>query len=163
MRWRLTAKLWTVRHSAARDLLTIELYQTILKAQGVTMATSSFLGGSHIPEEINGKDVHALGPSDNSDSGSDAIGAYGDDELTSDTDAAGTGERASVGRVGEEPDADILPDRIEPVTGLVSADELEDLAGNDASDLRDLEDLVDGSHDLGADEGGEEGGPSRNT
>jgi len=117
------------------------------------MATSSILGGSHMPEEINGKDVHALGPSDNSDSGSDAVGAYGDDELSSDTDAAGTGERASVGRIGEQPNADILPDRIEPVTGLVSAaDDREDLPGDDASanDLRDLEGLADDSEDLDA-------------
>lgn len=116
------------------------------------MATSSLLGGSRLPEEISGKDVHALGPSDNSDSGSDAAGAYGDDELASDTDAAGTGERASVGRVGEQPDADILPDRIETVAGGVSADDLEDLAGADtrAPDLRDLEGLVDDSEDLDA-------------
>lgn len=131
------------------------------------MATSSILGGSQMPEEISGKDVHALGPSDNSDSGSDAVGAYGDDELASDTDAAGTGERASVGSVGDQLDADILPDRIEPVTGLVSADELEDLAGDDANDLRDLEDLADDSEDLDAaqdearDEGDEEAGPRR--
>ena len=130
------------------------------------MATSSILGGSHMPEEINGKDVHALGPSDNSDSGSDAVGAYGDDELSSDTDAAGTGERASVGRIGEQPNADILPDRIEPVTGLVSADEVEDLAGDDdiTNDLRDLEDLADDSQPRDTDEGkegGEKVAPSR--
>lgn len=58
-------------------------------------------------------------------------------------------------RVGEQPDADILPDRIEPVTGLASADELDDLAGDDASDLRDLEDLAEDSQDWHADEGGE--------
>jgi hypothetical protein len=71
----LTAALLTVSQGAAHRFFTIYFYQPILKAQGVTMATSSISGGSHIPEEINGKDVHALGPSDNSDSGSDAIGA----------------------------------------------------------------------------------------
>lgn len=126
------------------------------------MATSSILGGSHLPEEISGKDVHSLGPSDNSDSGSDAVGAYGDDELASDTDAAGTGERASVGSVGEQPDADILPDRIEALAGGVSADELEDLAGDDTSvnDLRDLEDL-DAAQDEARGEDDEEAGPRR--
>jgi len=127
--------------------------QSILKAQGATMATSSILGGSQMPEEISGKDIHALGPSDNSDSGSDAVGAYGDDELASDSDAAGTGERASVGTVGDQPDADILPDRIEQVTGVDSGDDLDDMAGDDVNDLRDLEDLADDSEDLDADEG----------
>jgi len=117
------------------------------------MATSSILGGSQMPEEISGKDIHALGPSDNSDSGSDAVGAYGDDELASDSDAAGTGERASVGTVGDQPDADILPDRIEQVTGVDSGDDLDDMAGDDVNDLRDLEDLADDSEDLDADEG----------
>jgi hypothetical protein len=114
------------------------------------MATSSILGGSHMPEEISGKDVHALGPSDNSDSGSDAVGAYGEDELDSDTDAAGTGERASVGTLGDQPDADILPDRIEPVTGLEVGEELEEIAGDDVNRLNDVEDLADDSEDLDA-------------
>lgn len=121
------------------------------------MATSSILGGSQMPEEISGKDIHALGPSDNSDSGSDAIGAYGDDELASDSDAAGTGERASVGTVGDQLDADILPDHIEQVTGVDSVDDLDDMASDDASDLSEVEDLADDSEDLAADQG-EEGG-----
>lgn len=77
------------------------------------MATSSFLGGQHVPEHVRGKDTNALGPSDNSDSGSDAQGAYGDEEMSSDSDAAGTGERASVGPGLEAFDTDILPDHIE--------------------------------------------------
>ncbi|MBT9475566.1 hypothetical protein [Polaromonas sp.] len=131
------------------------------------MATSSILGGSQMPEEISGKDVHALGPSDNSDSGSDAVGAYGDDELASDTDAAGTGERASVGTIGDQPDADILPDRIEPVIGQMVGDELEEMAGDDVSGLSEVEDLADDSEDLDAEEnqardkGDEEAGPFR--
>jgi hypothetical protein len=122
----------------------MEACKSILETQGAPMATSSILGGSHMPEEISGKDVHALGPSDNSDSGSDAVGAYGEDELDSDTDAAGTGERASVGTVGDHPDADILPDRIEPVTGP------EEIAGDDVESLNDVEDLADDSEDLDA-------------
>lgn len=77
------------------------------------MATSSILGGSHVPEEAIGKDDSALGTSDNSDSGSDVQGAYGDSELASDTDAAGTGERAGVGTSTERANADILPDHLE--------------------------------------------------
>ena len=81
------------------------------------MATSSILGGSKAPEEISGKDVQALGPSDNSDSGSDAVGAYGEDELSSDSDAAGTGERASAALDIEETDTDILPDHVDQAYG----------------------------------------------
>lgn len=77
------------------------------------MATSSISGGRHVPEHVRGKDTNALGPSDNSDSGSDAQGAYGDEEMSSDSDAAGTGERASVGAGMDSSDADILPDHIE--------------------------------------------------
>ena len=77
------------------------------------MATSSILGGAQLPETVTGKDPDALGPSDNSDSGSDAQGAYGDDEMSSDSDAAGTGERASAGAGRERVDADIRPDHIE--------------------------------------------------
>ncbi|APW37382.1 hypothetical protein RD110_09440 [Rhodoferax koreense] len=76
------------------------------------MATSSILGGEHMPEPIPGKDTDALGPSDNSDSGSDAQGAYGDGELANDSDAAGTGERASIEGM-DLSDRDILPDHVE--------------------------------------------------
>jgi hypothetical protein len=57
-----------------------------------------------------GHGTRALGPSDNSDSGSDVIGEP-DSELDSDTDAEGTGERASVGR--ENLELDIGYDHIE--------------------------------------------------
>jgi hypothetical protein len=107
----------------------------------IIMATSSILGGQHLPEHVRGKDTNALGPSDNSDSGSDAQGAYGDDELSSDSDAAGTGERASVGPGLDVSDADILPDHIEG-----EDDESVSEAGDD-----DLETAAD-VHDLAADE-----------
>ena len=88
-----------------------------------------------------GRDTGALGPGDSSDSGSDIAGAKrhefdrdteldnhaletGDAEALSDTDRAGTGERASAD--GDEtlsPDADVLPDRID---SFPSADELDD-------------------------------------
>ena len=90
------------------------------------MTNSSFLGGEYAAQYAVGKDVDALGPSDSSDSGSDVQderSRRGDgnqaDELgslivatASDSDAAGTGERASAtGR--DVPDgADILPDHL---------------------------------------------------
>lgn len=118
------------------------------------MATSSILGGSRLPEDISGKDVQALGPSDNSDSGSDAVGAYGDDELSSDSDAAGTGERASVGAGREHSDADILPDHIEQAPGAGADKDLDEAAGDDFNDLDAVENLADDSE--GTDEDGTE-------
>lgn len=112
------------------------------------MATSSILGGRHLPEHVRGKDTNALGPSDNSDSGSDAQGAYGDEELSSDSDAAGTGERASAGPGLEVSDADILPDHIEGDDDLTSegddgdqetAADVHDLAAEDSDDDEDAE------------------------
>ena len=99
------------------------------------MATSSILGGTRIPEEVDGKDMDALGPSDNSDSGSDAKGAYGDDELASDSDSVGTGERAAVGTGMDRADADILPDHVE---GEEDADLLDGISDNDGLDVKDL-------------------------
>ena len=115
------------------------------------MATSSILGGSKAPEEISGKDVHALGPSDNSDSGSDAVGAYGEDELSSDSDAAGTGERASAGIGLEQPDADVMPDHIETAPGADADTDVDGDAGDDFNDLSDVEELADDSVDLDRD------------
>lgn len=116
------------------------------------MATSSILGGSKLPEEISGKDMHALGPSDNSDSGSDAIGAYSDDELSGDSDAAGTGERATIGPGRGQQDADILPDHIEQAPGADVENDLDGMAGEDFNDLSQVEDLADDSEDLQADD-----------
>jgi hypothetical protein len=73
------------------------------------MAYSSILGADEAPEQPSGRDAQSLGPSDNSDSGSDAQGTA---ELHADSDSCGTGERGSVtpgeGREG----GDILPDRV---------------------------------------------------
>ncbi|MDO9278542.1 MAG: hypothetical protein Q7U05_08285 [Polaromonas sp.] len=82
------------------------------------MATSSILGGDWVPKRPAGTDVGSLGPSDSTDSGSDARGAFDDDELTSDTDAEGTGERSSADLRHGLIDADILPDHIESVPSL---------------------------------------------
>jgi hypothetical protein len=80
------------------------------------MAYSSILGAETAPVHASGRDAEALGPSDNSDSGSDTIGT---NEAHADSDAVGTGERGAVtpnteGRAG----ADISPDRI-----VVASDE----------------------------------------
>ena len=116
------------------------------------MSTSSILGGSHLPEEISGKDLHALGPSDNSDSGSDAVGAYGADELAGDSDAAGTGERAAVGTGRGRHDADILPHHIEQAPGNLADADADDAASDTLDDLSGIEDLVDDSEADGGDE-----------
>lgn len=95
------------------------------------MASSSILGGVSAPVHADGKDVDALGPSDSSDSGSDVQGersmpTTADNpgewgavvtEGGNDSDASGTGERASA--EGEPPrdGDDILPDRIVDAPG----------------------------------------------
>jgi hypothetical protein len=79
-----------------------------------------------------GHGTRALGPSDNSDSGSDMAGQPGS-EMDSDTDANGTGERASVGRESAEndigydhvetmPDDDGKPVEAQPEDGDVELD-----------------------------------------
>jgi hypothetical protein len=74
------------------------------------MAYSSILGADKAPVHPSGRDAEALGPSDNSDSGSDAAGTF---EAHADSDAVGTGERGAVtpGVEGRE-GADILPDQV---------------------------------------------------
>ena len=80
---------------------------------------SSLIGGrtkDRVTDKGHGTD--ALGPSDSSDSASDIVGGPGiaEVELDSDTDSAGTGERATAGR---DPltrvNDDVLPDHIEQV------------------------------------------------
>jgi hypothetical protein len=73
------------------------------------MAYSSILGADSAPEQPSGRDAELLGPSDNSDSGSDTIGT---DEAHADSDAVGTGERGSVAPGEDLEGADILPDRV---------------------------------------------------
>lgn len=73
------------------------------------MAYSSIMGADNAPELPEGRDAKSLGPSDNSDSGSDTLGTH---EAHADSDSAGTGERGSVGADDDREGADILPDRI---------------------------------------------------
>lgn len=74
------------------------------------MAYSSILGADVAPSHPSGREAELLGPSDNSDSGSDTIGT---DEADADTtDAAGTGDRGVVAGRDAREGADILPDRV---------------------------------------------------
>lgn len=68
------------------------------------MATSSILGGEHAPIEPKGTDEDSLGPSDSSDSGSDALGR-GDRELIAAGEEAPTNSDILPDRVGVFPDA----------------------------------------------------------
>jgi hypothetical protein len=131
------------------------------------MATSSILGGEHAPSRPRGTDVDALGPSDSSDSGSDvqtdrnrtampdesAEGALPIAHGT-DTDAAGTGERASADPAAPVEDADILPDRIGTVPFDVGAvtDEVDDPTAASAGELADDEGSLE-ANDEDEDEG----------
>lgn len=104
------------------------------------MAYSSILGGERAPIQAEGKTAGALGPSDSCDSGSDSLGEFADDQLASDSDRHGTGERASVQAQQEGRSADILPDRVVRLGG-----------GEDGvDDVADLEDLDEGGEGEGS-------------
>ena len=77
------------------------------------MASSSILGGDRAPVQPSGRGADVLGPSDSSDSGSDSIGELGPDQLASDTDRFGTGERASADLRDSGSGRDILPDHVD--------------------------------------------------
>ena len=103
------------------------------------MATSSILGGDPAPTWPRGSDVASLGPSDSTDSGSDARGGFDFDELSSDTDAEGTGERSSVDPLNVRSDADILPDHIEGMPALDMEIAIETAAEDDSALLEDID------------------------
>lgn len=99
------------------------------------MAYSSILGAETAPQQPSGRDAELLGPSDSSDSGSDALGTA---ELHADSDAAGTGERGVVAGEDAVEGADIMPDRVVQIGGWgdepeprVDADALTDLDSAD--------------------------------
>lgn len=102
------------------------------------MATSSILGGERPPLDPKGTDEESLGPSDSSDSGSDALG---------------TGDRAANegGEAGfeEATNADILPDRV----GVFPDDAFEASTSIDDPDAARADELAaEGEQDAG-DEG----------
>lgn len=105
------------------------------------MAYSSILDAETAPIQPSGRDSELLGPSDSSDSGSDAMGTA---EVHADSDASGTGERGSItpgeGREG----GDILPDRVVNLQGG-------DVVADDSTDA-----LTDLDSDSTPDEGDEE-------
>ena len=103
------------------------------------MAPSSILGGDPAPTWPRGSDVASLGPSDSTDSGSDARGGFDFDELSSDTDAEGTGERSSVDPLNVRSDADILPDHIEGMPALDMEIAIETAAEDDAALMEDID------------------------
>jgi hypothetical protein len=114
-------------------------FQTALKVhtQESDMAHSTLLGADIAPTHPSGRDAELLGPSDNSDSGSDAVGTA---ESRADSDSRGTGERGAVaGNDGRE-GGDILPDR---VVNLAEAQVNRE--GDDA--YTDLEDESDAAED----------------
>ena len=105
------------------------------------MAYSSILGADVAPAQPSGRDADALGPSDNSDTGSDALGTLED---RADSDSSGTGERGAVAGADAVEGADILPDRVVNMAdgeGFPEADvdarEFTDL-DNEATDEGDL-------------------------
>ena len=73
------------------------------------MAFSSILGGDTAPANPSGRESELLGPSDNSDSGSDTIGTT---EAHEDSDSVGTGERGVVAGRDPREGSDIMPDRV---------------------------------------------------
>ena len=95
------------------------------------MAYSSILGADTAPQQPSGRDAELLGPSDNSDSGSDTVGTH---EQHADSDAHGTGEIGSVDGRDTREGADIMPDL---VVNLADAEVLpsEALEGTDLTDL----------------------------
>jgi hypothetical protein len=77
------------------------------------MAHSSILGGERAAVQPSGRGADLLGPSDSSDSGSDAMGELGPAQMDSDTDRNGTGERASADMRDSGSGLDILPDHVD--------------------------------------------------
>ncbi len=115
---------------------------------------SSILGAERAPEQAEGRDVEALGPSDTSDSGSDVRGEFdlaqptdldnpifGSEQpgLESDSDSGGTGERGAA-LLDEEADEarDIRPDSVHSLAEEALASE--DVSAEVERELADLSD-----------------------
>jgi hypothetical protein len=114
---------------------------TQLNFKDVQMAYSSILGAEVAPTVPSGRDADALGPSDSSDSGSDA---HGTAEVHADSDAAGTGERGVVAGADGREGGDILPDRV------VNLREGEVLPQDEVSEMTDLDADADEDVDAGS-------------
>ena len=105
------------------------------------MAKSSILGGEHAANQPSGRSAELLGPSDSSDSGSDSIGELGADQLASDSDRNGTGERASADPQESGSGLDILPDHLDRASASAGGAEPDEL---DVDQLAASEDDEDG-------------------
>ncbi len=110
------------------------------------MAYSSIMGADEAPAQPSGRGADVLGPSDNSDTGSDTIGTH---EAHADSDAVGTGERASVGPEDLDEGADIMPDRVVAAGGDAGFPE-GDVDAQELTDLDADEPLDDLDEDAGA-------------
>ena len=108
------------------------------------MAHSSILGGERAAVQPSGRGADLLGPSDSSDSGSDAMGELGPDQIDSDTDRNGTGERASADMRDSGLGLDILPDHVDRASrGGADGDLDVDQLASDEDDDSDDEDGAD--------------------
>lgn len=109
------------------------------------MAASSILGGERAPMQPSGRSAALLGPSDSSDSGSDTVGELGPEQLASDTDRNGTGERSSADLDDIASGQDIRPDPIARASAGGASDEAPDLEPLAVSEDEDVDE--DGDED----------------
>lgn len=106
------------------------------------MAYSSIMGAEKAPEQPSGREAERLGPSDNSDTGSDTVGTGEAREDTIDTGK--TGDRGAVAGSDSREGADILPDKVMNLAddeGFPEADpdsmEMTDIDNDEAQALAD--------------------------
>jgi hypothetical protein len=116
------------------------------------MAYSSILGGDIAPQEPSGREAELLGPSDNSDTGSDTIGTI--EQHQESTDGFGTGTRGAVAGPDAEIGGDIMPDRVASIgdgEGFPEADpdgmEMTDLDTDDVQAMAAADDASDDGAD----------------
>lgn len=108
------------------------------------MAYSSILGADRAPTQPSGRESELLGPSDNSDSGSDTIGTG--EARDDSTDSGNTGDRGAVAGRDAREGGDILPDKVVNLAedeGFPEADpdgmEMTDLDNRDAQAMAELD------------------------
>ena len=106
------------------------------------MAYSSIYGADVAPTQPSGRESELLGPSDNSDSGSDTVGTS---EAHADSDSRGTGERGAVAGTDAREGGDILPDRIVNLAAGEVERGGDDVALTDLDEDRDAEADEDGT------------------
>jgi hypothetical protein len=139
------------------------------------MSNSSILGGARAPAHATGKNIDTLGPSDSSDSGSDVQGErtmptspdnpgeWGAlvTDTGNDSDAFGTGERASAAGDSPRDNADILPDRVIGEEYFDSDSDSDVDSRRDSTEAADLSDTDDSEADSEGEEEDEGHGARR--